>query len=109
MGRTMNIICARLFLMVVMLSSVFAWGENENRLAKPPAASTGAPDLDFGTEEASDDPFYSQSGQGNDYQSWMYWSLGFTVAAGGMTYLLWDKEPPVRTVKTVEVFTDGSK
>jgi hypothetical protein len=99
MGIGMQIIRARFLFLVLLLGSSMVWSENEKRLSTSAPNTPGAPDLDFGNEDELDNSIYSQMGQGNDYHSWMYWSLGFTVAAGGMTYFLWDKETPPKTVK----------
>ncbi len=89
-----------------------AWGEDAkpitNSIPKIKTAKTRAPDLDFSQDIESPEPV-QQLGpvMAISSHSWVYWSLGLTAAAGGMTFMLWDKSPPAKTVKSVQVFTDA--
>ena len=97
---------------LLCLGSFPALAEN----AKPPvrpAPASRAPDLDFVNDNDNDADVGSAVPVGATAQvasashSWIYLTLGFSAAAGGMAFYFWESGKSSAPTKTVQVFTDA--
>jgi hypothetical protein len=88
------------------LGSVPILGEEVKRPIRTTPANR-APDLDFTAEEDVLVPEKAavQVSSGSAHP-WIYWTLGFSAAAGGMAFYLWESGKSSAPTKTVQVFTD---
>ena len=77
------------------------------------APSHRAPDLDFANDNDSDMandrpvPMRSTAKLAPASHSWIFLTFGFSVAAGGMAFYLWESGKSSAPTKTVQVFTDA--
>jgi hypothetical protein len=96
----------RVLFYLIIISVGMCSAEESKDLPRFVPASNRTPDLDFTEEVPGPPPLNLEKGISNHQYPWFYWGLGLTAAAGGVTFLLWEKERPTKIQKSVQEFSD---
>ncbi|MEO7426258.1 MAG: hypothetical protein ABI036_13805 [Fibrobacteria bacterium] len=94
------------FAICVCLGAPLARDDSARAPAAKPRPKSKVVDLDFGEDESP--AAIGSSGEGaSGTRPWVYWALGASAVAAGITwYWLEDRSPTAETERKEQVFTD---